>query len=89
MSNQMKQKIEELDKLLLSEKIALFLLIVTEESDGNLNEDEFKFVENNLVIQESKTTDIVKHPSLLQIIDITSKTTVISDAEIKQYDNLS
>ena len=85
MSNQMKQKIVELDKLLLSEKIALFLLIVTEESDGNLNEDEFKFVENNLVIKESKTTDIVKHPSLLHIIDFTSKTTVISDAEIKQY----
>ena len=31
MYNQMKQKIEELDKLLLSEKIALFLLIVTEQ----------------------------------------------------------
>ena len=52
MSNPMKQKIEEIDKFSLAEKISLFLLIVTERSDGNLHKDEWKFVENNIVIQD-------------------------------------
>ena len=85
MSNPMKQKIEEIDKFSLAEKISLFLLIVTERSDGNLHKDEWKFVENNIVIQDSKTTNLVKHPSLLHIIDLTSKTTAITNEEVKQH----
>jgi len=81
----MKQKIEEIDKFSLAEKISLFLLIVTERSDGNLHKDEWKFIENNIVIQDSKTTNLVKHPSLLHIIDLTSKTTVITNEEVKQH----
>ena len=84
-NDQSKQKIEEIDKFSLAEKIALFLLIVTERSDGNLHKDEWKFVENNLVIKDSKTTDLINHPSLLDIIDLTSKTTIISSKEIKQH----
>ncbi len=85
MSDPMKQKIEEIDKFSLAEKISLFLLIVTERSDGNLHKDEWKFVENNIVIQDSKTSNLLKHPSLLHIIDLTSKTTAITNEEVKQH----
>ena len=78
------QKIQQIKKLTVGEKIVLILLIACERSDGNLHEDEWSFIKLNLVNNSSTTTSL-DHPILSHIVDLSLKSSIITKDEINEF----